>query len=248
MIWTGLLCLKINKTLKSSLNKFKTPQTFKEDLYEDAKTNFMSGFISMVSFGQTPGDTATEKPTQDVSEQYEEDEEKDTEYVTKEMEEAPLIGTKFINIETSPISLLLGYINVGVDVKVLNRITVSPEVGYLGVEINNVKVSAMNYGLGFHYYFSGPALSSGAYVHPLYSRYLLEAEDGYNEASIGFHSIGATLGYHWIWDSGFNMKLAAGLQRLSLDSELRYDNGEEIDLPSLSGIKPALEFSMGIAF
>ncbi len=102
--------------------------------------------------------------------------------------------------------------------------------------------------LGLHgsYHFSHHALSDSWFLRGHYVRFTANASNQEVNSSgqtfeasgsQGFNALGATVGYHWFWKSGFNLSLGLGLVNYS--STATYVRAEGID-PS-SGAKAGVD-------
>lgn len=149
-------------------------------------------------------------------------------------ESSPSDGKNY-NVMVNPLGLLIGSMNASINAGVAERITLG--VGGSFFNLNSVT------GAGAHvranFYLSGPRLADGWYVSPLVEYYSL-----YGGGS-SLNSFGTSLlfGYHWIYDSGFNIMLGGGVKYSSIGASL---GGYDISV--LSGTHGTFEFNIGYAW
>jgi len=168
-------------------------------------------------------------------------------------------SSKLFNVKTAPISYLIGIRNVEVDVKLFDSWTVGPSYYDFKFTFDNNDYEINGWGLRGNYYF-GEALSSGVYLAGMATfseieihdeRYVAELDRNVDlKAEASFNVYTALLGYQWHWDY-FNISLGAGVGIFTLPSTVVAvddDYSYDFDTAFVSGVLPAGEFQMGLAF
>ena len=122
----------------------------------------------------------------------------------------------------------------------LNLTYLSASVTYGSGKKSSDYLFGIGSGFGARFYLAGQTFD-GLYLQPMGEIYWYSF--GGSASALGLVGYGM-LGYSWLWDSGFNLNLAggAGYHYMSTKAEAKGD------LFSLTGILPALEFSIGYAW
>ncbi len=169
---------------------------------------------------------------------------------------------KSMNLRVSPILLLIGMIELNLDVAMNDQWTVGPELNFWRFTVNSsnssfddeFSLSAFALGVRANWYQNG-VFSEGLYVGP-YAKYVnvkVETEDSAGNDISGQASglgLGCLVGYGWFWDS-FNIKLGGGLA-LPLGTsnvEVKDSSGtttEEVKTSRTGSL--AAEFTLGWTF
>jgi len=174
---------------------------------------------------------------------------------------------KVANVTIDPIPLLIGLAGAGVSFSVSERVAIGAFGSVLlsdsaissvidGATTSNLNYSidASTFGVEAMFGLNGPVYGDTWYLRPTVSKVSVSIV----ENSQGFTGTGEAtvaqlmVGYQWLWNSGFNIRLGGGLST-SLDEnyEVRDPNNlnsvSESDLENL-GTSAALEFKLGWAF
>jgi hypothetical protein len=158
--------------------------------------------------------------------------------------------TRNFDIRLNPLNFFLVRFGIDFDIKLTNWLTLGPSV--------SIGSPSLNYGYGFggtttyttfslgarsNIYLSGNAIASSFYIGPSISF------ENWATTNNSFNSflIASTFGYHWVFDSGFNIMLGAGAV-VGVGGTSTY-NGESNGVSSfVTGVLPTVEFTLGWAF
>lgn len=141
------------------------------------------------------------------------------------------------NISINPLGFAFGAFNTNVDFKMSDRFTLGPSVAFTSVTSGVSKATGYGIGANANFYLSNDAFND-SWIVSVGAEYAYIGIDNLSASGLGF---GATIGYGWFWDSGFNIGLGAGLQYVSLDYT-------KIGFIDISAVLPRLSFSLGYAF
>lgn len=147
-----------------------------------------------------------------------------------------------VNITIDPLSMILGIFDAGADFRVNSNLTLGGYFKFASYEFTNSsltgssRLTAYGGGAKMHYYLTNNALEDSWYVSP--SIGFMPVQTFGSTQSV--FSTGTTIGYQWVYNSGFNMNLGFGVQYISISSDMTDSY--------LRGIIPAAEFRMGFAF
>lgn len=140
---------------------------------------------------------------------------------------------KTFNIATNPLGLIWGSYGISAGYAVAKNVVLRADIAYstysLGYSSSNWEYSGIEFGLGAPIYFSkafsGFFLEPGVLVRQVSATYTAPNWDydadgnyvgsGTQESTSSETVFGPSvmLGYHWMWDSGLNLALAAGIGR-----------------------------------
>ena len=163
-------------------------------------------------------------------------------------------GDKSINIEVSPLGLIIGDLSVTVDFRLGDSSwTIGPRASYWNLKFGDVTFKAYGYGVRADYYLGRPALTDGWYLGPFfdYGSFKItktNVSGSPGEGSRAGTTFGLMVGYHWFWEN-FNLKLGLGYGFSSItDFSIHYDDGTSDSYGSHNpgGVVP--EFTFGWAF
>lgn len=174
--------------------------------------------------------------------------------------ESPLpMDLKTGNLRVAP-AVLFGNGSLSYDMAVSEKMTVGPTLGRrsASLKVFDVGTDLTSYTVGVtaRYHLSGPRFMDGWVMSGNLS-YLpssMSYSTGFKEYSGSLSGIGvsADIGYQWMWKSGLNLSLGAGLAFSSLPSEqtLTASDGSQMAAatPAWSGITPDVELTVGYAF
>lgn len=163
------------------------------------------------------------------------------------------------NIRFGPVALLIGVVNIGVDVAVHDQLTIGPEVSYLhwnlsssGAFTTDYDIRAYAAGLRANWYANG-VFTDGLYIAPKisYSKATVSSSDstGTVEGEASVFVATGLVGYAWFWD-GFNIHLGGGASLPVGDGNVKIkDSTGQEDSVSISRTgNLALEFDLGWTF
>ncbi len=167
-----------------------------------------------------------------------------------------------INPYINPLGLVTLSNGLGINFKVHDRFALGPAIGFFPKRTikddksnSEADVSALFVGVRGNFNLTGVSLNeSGWYLGPEigFVNISIEEKTDKSTVKIPIISIGTNFGYHWVWNSGFNLALGLGARYLSIPSSATYDSGPregtKVDLGNLSAIVPVLELSLGFAF
>jgi hypothetical protein len=139
-----------------------------------------------------------------------------------------------LNLKINPLGMLTGTGGLELEIRIADSMSISPTVTYASAGPDN---SIIGGGARATIYMRGPTLTGGFIVSPF--GMLAKMTFGGDETTAVI--LGSLAGYQWIWDNGFNIGLGGGLAYFAVDSSAGSDM-------AFSGIGPAAEFTLGIAF
>ncbi len=152
------------------------------------------------------------------------------------------------NLRFAPLGFIFGSYSLNFDFAVGDRITVGPYLNYFNYNLLGLGISSVGGGVAMMYYLSGPRLSSSWYLSP-------EVGFGANSLSLNGATSSvaglqarATVGYQWVWRSGFNLQLGAGVQYSSMSATQKVGGQETQVTGGAVGVGPAFDFMLGQAF
>lgn len=169
---------------------------------------------------------------------------------TGEHEKAPqavFSEAKKFNLRIDPLSFLIGFFNATFDVGVSDRISVGPQLGFWNFSLGDTKLTAFTAGVRANFFLTGPRFVDGWYVGPYFSYVHSSVSNASDSVSINAYSIGALMGYLWVWPSGFNMGLGFGGSYNNVPSQVVI-SGSTTSTPGLTGVRAAIEWTMGMTF
>jgi hypothetical protein len=141
------------------------------------------------------------------------------------------------NITVNPLGLFVGSANVSADFAVGEALAIGPSFSYAQIKSDDLTASSWGIGGGLSYFFNGTVFEDSWIANPFvnFGKSTLDSD------SVSGLTVGLLFNYGWFWPSGFNLYLGFGVQYLTADFEA-------LGLGSISGIVPALNFSLGWAF
>lgn len=156
---------------------------------------------------------------------------------TKKTITTEVVTDRSTNISVNPLGFLIGAANVSAQFKVSERFSIGPSASFYRYSVDESKATGYGLGLDAVFYLSGTAFNDSWFLGPFLG-YANASNGGLSASGVG---VGATIGYWWFWDSGFNLSLGIGIQYVTIDFS-------QIGLGTLSGTLPAAQFSIGYAF
>jgi hypothetical protein len=143
-------------------------------------------------------------------------------------------------LSAGPLGLLLGIGNFTYERALSPHFSfeVSPAFLYWG--FSDEKLMGGGLGLGASYYFKGSAPKGFRLNAGVTPGYVSADSSGSDSESALFVSTKATLGYNFVWRSGFSLGLGAGVQY----AYVGFDDFNS----SFNGVLPALDFNLGFTW
>lgn len=130
---------------------------------------------------------------------------------------------KKMNVSSNPLGWIVGSYGVSVSYAVSANVAVRGDINlYDPIDSD---VHGFELGVGAPIYFR--KVYSGIFLEPGLVARTMSAGDNYNSNTLGPQVL---LGWHWYWDSGLNVAIAAGVGRnwASEDSDQYHQDDEEI--------------------
>lgn len=154
---------------------------------------------------------------------------------------------KTVNLSVNPLGLAFGAANMNADFAVSESLTFGPSISYASfsatglnadLTTNTTTGSATGFGVNMNWFMGNKALTDSWFLNPfvMYAK----ASSSQNLSASGT-SFGANIGYWWFWESGINLGLGLGIQKLNIDLAT-------LGLGSISGTLPSAMFQFGYAF
>jgi len=144
-------------------------------------------------------------------------------------------------VKTNPIGLAFGNLNAKYETALNSKTSILVGANYF-YKLFGVSVNSFGLDGEYRFFFTNKKknVPEGFYIGPSVGVNFINQKDiDYSATSLG---IGATLGYQWIWDSGFVLDLGLGPQYTTVLSE------SGTSTTSFSGVLPRLSFAIGYAF
>ncbi|MEO8820575.1 MAG: DUF3575 domain-containing protein [Ginsengibacter sp.] len=154
-------------------------------------------------------------------------------------------------VKINPLGALIGAASLGYE-RALNEkssVVILPSFGFL--KSGGFKYTTIGLGAEYRIYFTGSA-PRGTYVAPgaaaEFGTAKVEDNSGGQDSktNISGFSVKAIIGHQWIWNSSFVLDLNGGIQYINLN--FKDKSGDFAGANALSGILPALSFSIGYNF
>lgn len=147
-----------------------------------------------------------------------------------------LLGYKPWNVSTNPVALMYGSYQLSVSHSVSDNIALRADIEYLRKYLET-NISGFGAGLGAPIYFK-----------KMYDGFLLEPGFRYQnmqsgDVTVSYFGPQMLVGWHWMWDSGWNVALAMGIGRVWASA-----NDTTGDSAKLEGVFPAGYLRVGYAF
>jgi hypothetical protein len=152
-----------------------------------------------------------------------------------------------VNIGTSPLLWLVGVMNAQADFRLTDEFTLGPVGSYYTRKSSGVKVSSYGLGVRANWFITGPVFTDSWYIGPSVSYMGAEASQDGTEASLNLWALQILGGYHWFWDSGFNLNVGAGGNYINWPEYVTV-NGKRISLDTYENMNIAIEFNLGWSF
>ncbi len=167
------------------------------------------------------------------------------------------LRSRFINFQTSPLGDLVGRYNLAVDFKVASFLTLGPKLTAIEHHMIPSFFTESGYEVGLRatISLSGTALDGGAFLRPALfygsRRTPLSVNrdlDFRVKYEVNGPIVQLLLGYQWVWQSGFNLDIGAGMetyQERYLRPNASITSKDYIDPTYVAS--PILEINLGIA-
>ncbi|MBI4925577.1 MAG: DUF3575 domain-containing protein [Bdellovibrio sp.] len=166
-------------------------------------------------------------------------------------------SAKTFNVRVNALPLIIGYINADLDVGISDGFTVGPSGTLWSLSSGDISYTILGFGVRGNYFFNGKRYTDGFYAGP-FANYMSTSGKTTSAgveytATIGTIKGGLLLGYHWIWDAGFNMQLGLGGAYSSTGDAVTYKSSTGATksvstASSLKGFGPAFEWTLGFVF
>jgi len=159
---------------------------------------------------------------------------------------------KSAGVFINPLGLLFGVFGAEVDFRVADFMTLNVGGSYYRRSVTlldaNTTTNAYGGDFGAQFFPFGRAFNQ-LYVYPRvsYSRAsATRTQPGFADASAdsSLLGVGATVGYQWVWNPGFSLRLGAGMAYFTA---LAKDEASTVEI-SLAGVLPQLDASLGWTF
>ncbi len=151
------------------------------------------------------------------------------------------------NLTTPPLSLFLGIYSLGLDVKITDQFTLGPVLGYYSDTSQGVKVKVYELGVRGNWFINKPVFNSSWYLGPSIAYVGTKASEDKVNVTLNLWALTVLGGYHWFWDSGFNLGLGAGFTHINWPDYVTV-NGKRISFSQFEETTLALEFKLGYSF
>lgn len=156
--------------------------------------------------------------------------------------------TRTYNLTVNPILMPLGFFDGEFDVAISNHMTVGLYTTIFHFSSESTQISSLGVGGRLNYYPKKERLTSGWYVSPYAQILPISWKESFGSISYRSFSVGGISGYHWVFKSGFNMMLGAGLGYYATSNSAEI-NGHVVTAKRLfSGLWPTGEFRLGYSF
>jgi hypothetical protein len=156
-------------------------------------------------------------------------------FVTSLAHAENLEPSRSVAILVNPVAAVLGIANLDIGIGVAPGVSLDVMPQY--VSIADVSGFGINAGLQL---FPGGGLYDGWFLHPQGGYASFSADD--SDATGSNWTVGMIAGYHWSWEL-LSLRLGVGAAYHSF-----YGDGPEFDDVEFSGVRPALDISIGSAF
>lgn len=151
-------------------------------------------------------------------------------------------------IRVSPITLLVGAVDVSVDISLGNWV-VSPEATLWNLDLGTSSTKLNAYGASLSYHFSG-ALVDSWYLGANAKMIGVEISNSTETGKLDTTYVGARAGYLWVW-STFYMNLGASFGTLGDNSVVITNTNTtatRTETVPLAGLGVGLDFKIGFSF
>lgn len=147
-------------------------------------------------------------------------------------------------IKVNPAALLFGGFNVTYERAIADSHSFELGLSYSSysgtVDGETTKVTGLGFIADYRWYFGSKKIApDGVYISPRFTYASTGDGDGNGVSTLGF---GGVIGYQWLLDSGFDIDLFGGAQKLSITSK-----GDFSGL-NISGVLPIIGLSLGFGF
>lgn len=147
-----------------------------------------------------------------------------------------LANAKNVNFALSPVGVLYGISKFQIDIGASPNVTLGPSVTYMGVSDSNVNGTLWGVGITGNYFIEHNRFTDGIFVNATFEYSFLNIGVAFASGL----SLGASFGYSWFWDGGFNLSAGAGAEFSSASTFVQTYN--------LVPIFPLIQLQVGYAF
>ena len=169
--------------------------------------------------------------------------------VGDQLSETNSLSSRALDIRINPINLLFGVAMVEADFKIAPRLTLGPQLGLTmaSSDISGVSAKGLSFGARLNWYFTGDALTTGWYLSPIAGYTLDYLTMGDFSGQIGGMYFGGLIGHQWVFDSGFDFSIGAGMTHYGIATGTTAQDGIVLATPGIYGWVPTLDISLGLA-
>lgn len=140
----------------------------------------------------------------------------------------------------NPLGLIFGAYGAELGIGLADGVSLNPSVGYMSLDSDGVKTSALGLELGVQVFPAG-TLYHGWFVLPHLAYASAKATSGSLEATATAYGGGVLGGYQWDWRP-FTLRLGAGAAYYVAEAK-----GDDVEV-GVSGVAPELDASIGFSF
>ncbi|MEP7195221.1 MAG: DUF3575 domain-containing protein [Saprospiraceae bacterium] len=146
-------------------------------------------------------------------------------------------------LKMNPLGFAFGIYNLTYE-RALGPATSFQVGGRFFTKLFGLDVSSFGLDADFKYYITHKKKPSpeGFYIGPGIS-FNKTSYNEFSDATATTFGIGGTVGYQWIWNSGFALDLGIGPKYLTIIT-----SSDDLEGESISGVVPNLSFAIGYAF
>ena len=154
-------------------------------------------------------------------------------------------------VSINALSYLIGFFNIAYERKIVDFISVRVRAMDWAI-INTISNGSGNfYGFGgdIFYYPVGKACT-GWFLGPRFDTFFLSTKTDTAEGTWNMMMLGASAGYRWVWEGGFEMGIGFGAWA-DVKSSYTIKSGADQtsgDLKVLNGVGPTVDYEIGWAF
>lgn len=157
------------------------------------------------------------------------------------------------NLRVAPLVAIIGIIDLNLDYKINNNLTVGPSLSYMSLTLFDVTIKGSGFGVEGNYFFSG-VYTDGFYSDFGISTLNVEASARSNSTGETAKATGNGLlyfvggGYAWFWQS-FNLNLGLNFAGTSMNKiEVKDSSGTTVESYNGRPTNAGLDFKIGFTF
>ena len=140
-----------------------------------------------------------------------------------------LYDYKTTNITANPFGLFFGYYDVGIAHGLSQNVALQASITGVGTELNDGYQATASAPIYFRRTFSGPYLEPGVIVRDTESHIAVDCVNAAcpSNQSDRWAGVEMLFGWQWIFDSGLNVQLAAGVARHLTSNQMDSSSGAD---------------------